>query len=39
MSVNGSSAIRRTINLTMLASFENTKIEDLDNEISANKKV
>lgn len=39
MSVNGSSAIRRTINLTMLASFENSKIDNIDNEISINKKV
>lgn len=39
MSVNGSSAVRRTINLTMLASFENSDIENLDNEISINKKV
>ena len=39
MSVNGSSAVRRTINLTMLASIENSDIENLDNEISINKKV
>lgn len=39
LNVNGSSAIRRTINLSMLASFENSNIEDIDNEISINKKV
>lgn len=39
MSVNGSSAVRRTINLTMFASFENAKIDNIDNEISINKKV
>ena len=39
LSVNGSSAVRRTINLTMLASIENSNLEDIDNEISINKKV
>jgi len=39
MSVNGSSAVRRTINLTMEASFENSNIVNIDNEISINKKV
>lgn len=39
LSVNGSSAIRRTISLTMLASPENSDIENIDNEISINKKV
>lgn len=39
LSVNGSSAVRRTINLTMLASAENSNLEDIDNEISINKKV
>lgn len=39
LSVNGSSAIRRTINLTMLASIDNSNIEDIDNEISINKKI
>ncbi len=39
LSVNGSSAIRRTINLTMLASFENSGIDNIDNEISINKKL
>lgn len=39
LSVNGSSAIRRTISLTMLADEHNSNIEDIDNEISINKKV
>lgn len=39
LSVNGSSAIRRTINLTMLASIDNNNLEDIDNEISINKKI
>lgn len=39
LSVNGSSAIRRTINLTMLASIGNSNLEDIDNEISINKKI
>lgn len=39
LSVNGSSAIRRTINLTMLASIDNSSLEDIDNEISINKKI
>lgn len=39
LSVNGSSALRRTINLTMLASLENANLEDINNEISINKKI
>lgn len=39
LSVNGSSAVRRTISLTMLADEHNSNIEDIDNEISINKKV
>lgn len=39
LSVNGSSTIRRTINLTMLASIDNSNLEDIDNEISINKKI
>lgn len=39
LSVNGSSAIRRTINLTMLVSIDNSNLEDIDNEISINKKI
>lgn len=39
LNVNGSSAVRRTLNLTMLASVENANIEDIENEISINKKV
>lgn len=39
MSVNGSSAVRRTINLSMLANPDNAGIDNIDNEISINKKV
>lgn len=39
LSVNSSSAIRRTISLTMLASTDNADLENIDNEISINKKV
>ena len=39
ISVNGSSAVRRTLNLTMLADEFNSDIENIDNEISINKKV
>lgn len=39
LSVNGSSAVRRTISLTMLADYSNSNLEDIDNEISINKKV
>ena len=39
LSVNGSSSVRRTISLTMLANEHNSNIEDIDNEISINKKV
>lgn len=39
LSVNGSSSVRRTISLTMLANENNSNIENIDNEISINKKV
>ena len=39
LSVNGSSSVRRTINLTMLADETNSDLENIDNEISINKKV
>ena len=39
LSVNGSSSVRRTINLTMLADETNSNLENIDNEISINKKV
>lgn len=39
LSVNGSSSVRRTISLTMLADGNNSDIENIDNEISINKKV
>lgn len=39
LSVNGSSAVRRTLNLSMLASPLNSNIEDIDNEISIDKKL
>ena len=39
LSVNGSAAVRRTISLTMLATEYNSHIENLDNQISLNKKV
>lgn len=39
LSVNGSSSIRRTVNLTILAKQENSSLEDIDNDISINKKV
>ena len=39
LSVNGSSAVRRTITLSMMANPENSNIENIDNEISINKKV
>ncbi len=39
LSVNGSSAVRRTISLSMIASPENSNIENVENEISINKKV
>ena len=38
VSVNGSSAVRRTINLTMFASELNNDLENIDNEISLEKK-
>lgn len=39
LNVNGSSAVRRTISLTILANINNSNIENIDNEISINKKV
>lgn len=39
LNVNGSSRVRRTINLTILASINNSNIDNIDNEISINKKV
>lgn len=39
LSVNGSSSVRRTISFSMLASYDTSNIEDIDNEISANKKI
>lgn len=39
LTVNGSSAIRRTISLTMLANDSLAGVDNLDNEISINKKV
>ena len=39
LSVNGSAAIRRTINLTMLAGPHNSNLENIENDISLNKKV
>ena len=39
VSVNGSSAVRRTITLSMLANEGNSNLENIDNEISVNKKV
>lgn len=39
LNVNASSAVRRTINLTMLASPQVSNIEDLNNDIAIDKKV
>lgn len=39
LTVNGSAAIRRTINLTMLANPENNNLENINNDISVNKKI
>lgn len=39
LSVNGSSSVRRTISLTMLADGNNSDIENIDNEISINKRL
>lgn len=39
VSLDGKSAIRRTCNLTMLASIENDRLTDLDNLLSINRKV
>ena len=39
LNVNGASACRRTINLTMLAKPENSSLMDLNNDIAINKKI
>lgn len=39
LNINGSSTIRRTINLTMNATLENNDLENLKNDISINKKI
>ena len=39
VTVNGSSAVRRTMNLTMLASTNNSSIENVENEIAIDKKI
>lgn len=39
LSVNGSSAIRRTINLSMAAAEDNNDLTNIDNYISINKKI
>ena len=39
LSVNGSSAVRRTISLQMLANANNSKLDNLDNQIAIDKKV
>lgn len=39
LSVNASSRVRRTLSLTMLASIDNSGLENIDNEISINKKI
>ena len=39
LSVNGRSAVRRTLSLTMMADEMTANIEDVENEISINKKV
>lgn len=39
LTVNGSSSVRRTINLTMQTSEKTANIQDIENEISINKKV
>lgn len=39
LNVNGSSAIRRTINLSMVANLNNSDIEDIDSDIAIDKKV
>lgn len=39
LSVNGSSSVRRTINLSIFANYANSNLEDIDNEISINKKI
>lgn len=39
LSINGSAAVRRTINFSMLASAENSNLMNVNNEISLNKKI
>lgn len=39
LNINGASACRRTINLTMLAKPENSSLTDLNNDIAINKKI
>lgn len=39
LNINGASACRRTINLTMLAKPENRNLTDLNNDIAINKKI
>lgn len=39
LNINGASACRRTINLTMLAKPENSSLMDLNNDIAINKKI
>lgn len=39
LTINGSSAIRRTLSLTMFAKAENNDLENIDNEISIKRKV
>lgn len=39
LNINGASACRRTINLTMLAKPENNSLTDLNNDIAINKKI
>ena len=39
VNVNGSAAIRRTINLTMYSEYELNDLENLENDIAINKKV
>lgn len=39
LTVNGASAVRRTISLTMLADGQNSALEDVENEISIKRKV
>lgn len=39
LNINGASACRRTINLTILAKLENSSLMDLNNDIAINKKI